>query len=138
MAAFDWRGQGLSGRQVRNARKGHVRRFADFRRDIEAIRDQVLVPFMPAPHFALAHSMGGAIALGAAYESWLPFRRLVTTTPMIAIAMVPMRKSHRLPHADPAVAGFRQGFRAGRRRDIDHHEALQGQSADRRSGPLRP
>ena len=93
VAAFDWRGQGLSGRQVRNARKGHVRRFADFRRDIEAIRDQVLVPFMPAPHFALAHSMGGAIALGAAYESWLPFRRLVTTTPMIAIAMVPYARA---------------------------------------------
>nr|WP_246505245.1 alpha/beta hydrolase [Microvirga antarctica] len=88
VAAFDWRGQGLSGRQVKNARKGHVRRFSDFRRDIEAIRDQVLMPFLPEPHFALAHSMGGAIALSAAHESWLPFRRLVTTTPMIAISMI--------------------------------------------------
>ncbi|KAB0268926.1 alpha/beta hydrolase [Microvirga brassicacearum] len=88
VVAFDWRGQGMSGRQVKNARKGHVRRFADFRRDIEAVRDQVLVPFMPEPHFALAHSMGGAIALAAAHDSWLPFRRLVTTTPMIALSMV--------------------------------------------------
>jgi lysophospholipase len=93
VVTFDWRGQGLSGRQVKNARKGHVRRFADYRRDIEAIRDQVLVPFMPEPHFALAHSMGGAIALSAAYESWLPFRRLVTTSPMIAIAMVPYART---------------------------------------------
>lgn len=88
VVAFDWRGQGLSERQVRNPRKGHVRRFADFRHDLEAVRDQVLVPHMPEPHFALAHSMGGAIALSAAHESWLPFRRLVTTTPMIALSMI--------------------------------------------------
>ncbi len=88
VVAFDWRGQGLSGRQVGNPRKGHVRRFSDYQRDLEAIRDQVLVPYMPAPHFALAHSMGGAIALNAAYEGWLPFRRLVTTTPMIALCII--------------------------------------------------
>jgi lysophospholipase len=88
VVAFDWRGQGLSGRLVQNPRKGHVRRFADYRRDLDAIRDQILVPHMPEPHFGLAHSMGGAIALSAAYESWLPFRRLVTTTPMIALCMI--------------------------------------------------
>ena len=43
---------------------------------------------MPEPHFGLAHSMGGAIALNAAYETWLPFRRLVTTTPMIALCII--------------------------------------------------
>jgi lysophospholipase len=88
VVAFDWRGQGLSGRQVSNPRKGHVRRFSDFRHDLEAIRDQILVPHMPEPHFGLAHSMGGAIALNAAYETWLPFRRLVTTTPMIALCII--------------------------------------------------
>jgi lysophospholipase len=88
VVAFDWRGQGLSGRQVGNPRKGHVRRFSDYRRDLEAIRDQILMPHMPQPHFGLAHSMGGAIALSAAHESWLPFRRLVTTTPMIALCII--------------------------------------------------
>jgi lysophospholipase len=88
VVAFDWRGQGLSGRQVSNPRKGHVRRFSDYRHDLEAIRDQILVPHMPEPHFGLAHSMGGAIALNAAYETWLPFRRLVTTTPMIALCII--------------------------------------------------
>ncbi|MBA1155788.1 alpha/beta fold hydrolase [Microvirga mediterraneensis] len=88
VVAFDWRGQGLSGRQVGNLRKGHVRRFSDFRHDLEAVRDQVLMPHMPQPHFGLAHSMGGAIALDAAYETWLPFRRLVTTTPMIALCII--------------------------------------------------
>lgn len=88
VVTFDWRGQGLSGRQVKNPRKGHLRRFADYRYDIEAVRDQILMPLMPEPHFALAHSMGGAIALNAAYESWLPFRRLITTTPMIGLALL--------------------------------------------------
>ncbi len=93
VVTFDWRGQGLSSRQVKNPRKGHVWRFADFRHDLEAIRDQILVPLMPEPHFALAHSMGGAIALNAAYESWLPFRRLVTTTPMIGLALIKRTRS---------------------------------------------
>ena len=58
-----------------------------------AIRDQILVPHMPEPHFGLAHSMGGAIALNAAYETWLPFRRLVTTTPMIALCIIKRTRS---------------------------------------------
>jgi lysophospholipase len=90
VVTFDWRGQGHSGRQVRNAFKGYVRKFFHYRRDLEAIRDQVL-PGMPEPRFALAHSMGGAIALNAAYEGWFPFRRLVTTTPMIALCIVTSR-----------------------------------------------
>ena len=113
VVTFDWRGQGLSSRQVKNARKGHVRRFADFRRDIEAIRDQVLVPFLPEPYFALAHSMGGAIALSAAYESWLPFRRLVTTSPMVAIAMVPYAKASAVLIRIMRWLGFGKAFVPG-------------------------
>jgi lysophospholipase len=88
VVAFDWRGQGHSGRQVGNPRKGHVRSFSDYRLDLNAIRDQVLIPHMPEPHFALAHSMGGAIALQAARDGLLPFRRLVTTTPMIGLCII--------------------------------------------------
>ena len=113
VVAFDWRGQGLSGRQVRNPRKGHVRRFADFRHDLEAIRDQVLVPHMPEPHFALAHSMGGAIALSAAYESWLPFRRLVTTTPMIALCIIKRTRSVALVVRVLRMLGFGKAFVPG-------------------------
>jgi lysophospholipase len=88
VVAFDWRGQGDSGRQVRDRHKGHVRHFDDYRLDLLAIAEQVLVPSMPEPHFGLAHSMGGAVALTGAAEGWLPFRRLVTIAPMLAIRMV--------------------------------------------------
>lgn len=86
--AFDWRGQGLSDREVADRRKGHIADFGLYRRDLEAVRDQVLEPLMPKPHFALAHSMGGAIALMAARDGWLPFERLVASTPMIALCLV--------------------------------------------------
>jgi lysophospholipase len=88
VAAFDWRGQGHSGRQVGSPRKGHVRHFDEYRKDLEAIRDHVLIPHLPEPYFALAHSMGGAVAIQAAADGFLPFRRLVTTTPMIALCII--------------------------------------------------
>lgn len=88
VAAFDWRGQGRSGRQVPDPHKGHVGDFADYGRDLEAVRAQLIEPFMPTPHFGLAHSMGGAVALMAARSGRLPFERLVATTPMIELSMV--------------------------------------------------
>jgi lysophospholipase len=111
--AFDWRGQGHSGRQVRNPRKGHVRRFSDYQRDIDAIRDQVLMPSMPEPHFALAHSMGGAIALNAAYEGRLPFRRLVTTTPMIALCIIKSLRTAAFTARVLHLLGFGKSFVPG-------------------------
>lgn len=88
VVAFDWRGQGESDRRVDDPHKGHVARFDDYRRDLLAIRDSVLVPFMPDPHVCLAHSMGGCIALTGALDGWLPFRRIVTVAPMLSIRMV--------------------------------------------------
>ena len=64
VVAFDWRGQGLSGRQLANPGKGHVRSFSDYRRDLEAIRaTRCSSPTCRSRISPLAHSMGGAIAL---------------------------------------------------------------------------
>ena len=88
VVAFDWRGQGLSGRGLAERAKGYVRNFDQYGRDLEAIRANVLEPYMPKPHFALGHSMGGAIALAEARVGRLPFARLVATSPMLALCMV--------------------------------------------------
>jgi lysophospholipase len=88
VVAFDWRGQGLSGRELADRYKGHVRSFSHYARDLEAIRANVLEPYMPKPHFALGHSMGGAIALVEARAGRLPFERLVATSPMIALCLI--------------------------------------------------
>lgn len=81
VVAFDWRGQGGSARQSR--RSGHVRRFSDYGRDIEAVRRQVALPDCPPPFFGLAHSMGGHIALAEAHALPPWIARLVVTAPML-------------------------------------------------------
>lgn len=85
VVAFDWRGQGLSGRELDNSRKGHIDDFSLYERDLQSIIDQVLVPFCPKPWFGLAHSMGAAVLLRQARGGRTPFERLVLTAPLIEI-----------------------------------------------------
>ena len=88
VVAFDWRGQGESDRRTDDPHKGHVARFDEYRLDLKAVVETVLVPLMPEPHVGLAHSMGGCVALTCALDGWTPFRRLVTLAPMLSIRMV--------------------------------------------------
>src|SRR5215470_8369141 len=86
VAAMDWRGQGGSDRLLNNPRKGHVRSFRDFDRDLAAFMKAIVLPDCPPPYVALAHSMGGHILLRNAVlpSSW--FSRMVLSAPMIAIS----------------------------------------------------
>jgi lysophospholipase len=86
VVAMDWRGQGLSDRDLRDARKGHVDDFAFFERDLDALRQQVLQFLCPEPWFALGHSMGGAVLLAQARAGRSPFARMVLSAPMVDIA----------------------------------------------------
>jgi lysophospholipase len=113
VVAFDWRGQGGSQREIGNPRKGHIRDFAHYRRDLEAIRDSLLEPVMPKPHFALAHSMGGALALLWAREGILPFQRLVALTPMVALCMVKQPRAAALAALALNAIGYGGAFVPG-------------------------
>jgi lysophospholipase len=86
VATMDWRGQGGSGRMLANPRKGHVRSFADFDRDLALFMKEIVLPDCPPPYIAMAHSMGGHILLRNAVlpSSW--FARMVLSAPMIAIS----------------------------------------------------
>src|SRR6266851_4163886 len=64
-------------------RKGYVRDFSDFEVDVETFVQQVVLPDCPPPHFALAHSMGGAVMLRVAHAGKRWFDRMVLTAPMI-------------------------------------------------------
>ena len=86
VVAFDWRGQGRSYRALRQPRKGHIGSFRHFHRDMQAIRERVLERLCPRPFFALAHSMGGAIALDMARRGLAPFERMVLSAPMLGLA----------------------------------------------------
>ncbi|MCX7899224.1 MAG: alpha/beta hydrolase [Methylocystis sp.] len=85
VVAMDWRGQGLSERELDEPRKGHVDDFAHYQRDLEALVETVLRPSWPQPWYALAHSMGAAILLEDAHDGQSAFQRLVLTAPMIDI-----------------------------------------------------
>lgn len=92
VVVMDWRGQGLSERQLRDHRKGHVDDFDLYQADLAALAESVLEPSCPRPWFALGHSMGGAILIAQAHAGLSPFSRIVVTTPMISLANLRFRK----------------------------------------------
>jgi lysophospholipase len=85
VATFDWRGQGLSERALSDRHKGYVRNFSNYITDLEAVMEQVVLPDCPPPYFALAHSMGAAVALRASHDGSRWFERTVLSAPMIAL-----------------------------------------------------
>lgn len=86
VATMDWRGQGGSQRMLANPRKGHVRGFWEYDRDLIRFMKDVVLPDCPPPFIGLGHSMGGHILLRNATMPGLWFERLVLTAPMIEIA----------------------------------------------------
>ncbi|HEY5081273.1 MAG TPA: alpha/beta hydrolase [Bauldia sp.] len=83
VAALDWRGQGGSDRRLRDANRAHVDSFAEYDRDLDAFIHQVVLPDCAPPYFALAHSLGGLVALRAAQEGRASFTRMVLVAPLV-------------------------------------------------------
>ncbi|WP_454918588.1 alpha/beta fold hydrolase [Xanthobacter sediminis] len=115
VAILDWRGQGGSQRLLRNRRKGHVRRFSDYQLDLEAFAREVLLPDCPAPHFALAHSMGGAIMLQSVLAGRRWFDRMVLIAPMLHLDVIPAPGLVRPLVTALAFGGFARAFLPGGR-----------------------
>src|SRR5215467_11614042 len=90
VATFDWRGQGLSDRILREPRKGHISNFAKYGIDLETFMREVVLPDCPPPLFGLANSMGAAVLMRAAAQGNRWFDRLVLCAPMIKLANIPL------------------------------------------------
>src|SRR6478609_4229211 len=90
VAVLDWRGQGGSGRLMRNTLKGHVMRFADYEDDVTRFMNEVALPDCPPPYYALAHSMGATVLLEAATLRGCWFSRMVMLAPMLKIEGLPL------------------------------------------------
>lgn len=86
VVAFDWRGQGGSDRLLKRRQVGYVDSFEDYILDLEAVIENVSLPDGTAPHFALAHSTGCAVALLAAERLRTRFERMVLSAPLIGFA----------------------------------------------------
>jgi lysophospholipase len=86
VAAFDWRGQGGSPRLLPNRRAGHVRRFRDYEKDLDAFLEKVVLPDAKLPFFLVGHSMGGLIALSSAPRLANRIERIAVTAPFVGLA----------------------------------------------------
>jgi lysophospholipase len=121
VAAFDWRGQGLSQRLLRHGHKGHLRRATDYRLDLAAFQQHVLLPDCPRPWFALAHSMGGTALLdfaGAGPDA-APYERIVTIAPLIDLyGWAGSAAAHRLASVLHACGLGRVSMMPGARRTL--------------------
>ena len=113
VVAFDWRGQGLSARELPNRRKGHIDDFSLYERDLAALAEHVLRPHCPKPWFGLGHSMGGAIFLRHAAGGRRLFERLVLTAPMLRLAGLKFPRAARWLASALDMAGFGASFIPG-------------------------
>lgn len=113
VVAFDWRGQGLSDRELDNSRKGHIDDFDLYERDLDAVLDQALLPFCPEPWFALGHSMGASILIRQARKGRSPFERLVLSAPLIDIHGLSWPRFFRFLAKTIDLAGFGGAFIPG-------------------------
>ena len=113
VAMIDWRGQGGSQRLLPDPRKGHVLSFGEYQLDLEVFMREVVLPDCPAPMFALAHSMGGAIMLEAMRHGRRWFDRVVISSPMIGLYGNLGRPLVRLAARAGALFGFSQSYIPG-------------------------
>ncbi|TDK39410.1 alpha/beta hydrolase [Rhizobium deserti] len=85
VAVYDLRGQGGSDRLTKNQRKGHVRRFVDYERDLEIFLEHIVLPDARLPFFLVAHSTGALVALSAAPRLSNRISRMALAAPYIAL-----------------------------------------------------
>ncbi|MDA8135356.1 MAG: alpha/beta hydrolase [Desulfobacteraceae bacterium] len=86
VVTLDWRGQGLSTREVGNRHKGYIHSFNDYVADLTALYDEVMEP-LGLPVHILAHSMGGHIALRFMAQFPHQIKKAVLASPMVDIAL---------------------------------------------------
>ncbi len=86
VVTFDWRGQGLSDRALRDRRKGHVDAMEDYIEDLAAVEAWMIAQNCPQPWFALGHSMGGALLALRLHAAPSNYSRAVLSAPMIDLA----------------------------------------------------
>lgn len=92
--SLDWRGQGLSSRQVSPALKGHIDDFTEFQTDLDALLATDQAKALTGPRLLVAHSMGGCIAAHAMNRPQIrdTLDGSILSAPMLGIEMNPVMR----------------------------------------------
>ena len=115
---FDWRGQGLSDRMLPDRRKGYVRKYDDYLKDLKQFVEEVVNPGEESGIMLLAHSMGGHIALRFFHDYPGIIEKAVLTSPLIDIAGSNWVKKTLNAMVNIAIkTGFQERYAAKRTRD---------------------
>lgn len=88
--SMDWRGQGMSGRELADRTKAYVASFDDYMDDLVLFWQEVVNGKAKAPIFLLAHSMGGHLGLRLLHDMPGRIERAVLTAPMVDIETAPV------------------------------------------------
>ncbi|MBB4063092.1 alpha/beta fold hydrolase [Gellertiella hungarica] len=86
VATFDLRGQGGSDRLLPNRRRGHVRRFGDYEKDLSIFLTEIVLPDTRLPFFLIGHSTGALIALSAAPYLASRIDRMALCAPFVGLS----------------------------------------------------
>lgn len=89
VTAFDWRGQGGSGRMATDAHVGHCLDFGVWIDDLAAFFADWQAR-MPGPHIVMGHSMGGHLVLRALSERRIAPDAAVLVAPMLGFETKPL------------------------------------------------
>lgn len=86
---FDWRGQGLSSRPLKDSYRSHVEDFQVYFQDLDAMLKKVIRPQSSGPLMALGFSMGANIL--SLYQNQHPdtFEGIILVSPMLDVKTSP-------------------------------------------------
>lgn len=82
---FDLRGQGGSGRLLRNPWPGYISDFAHYAGDIDPLFKEIILPDCRGPYYVLAHSTGALVALMASPSLTNRVERMVLASPFLGL-----------------------------------------------------
>ena len=81
--AFDWRGQGMSDRQIKDEHKAYINDFDRHDKDLKYILNEVIKDNFPKPLIGIGHSMGGCLMLSAFHNHPGFFSKGILSAPML-------------------------------------------------------
>ena len=81
--AFDWRGQGMSDRQLNDIHKSYIEDYKRHDKDIKYILEEIIEPNFQKPLIGIGHSMGGCLMLSAFHDHPEKFTKGILSSPML-------------------------------------------------------